>query len=404
MFLQAKQIVADDAAPVREKRDLMRPLEGLLVLDFSIFLSGPSAALRLADLGARVIKVERPDGGDLCRQLYISELELDGESTLFHSINRNKESFAANLKDPVDRERVADLIRRADVIIQNFRPGVMARLGMDYDSARALNPRIVYGEISGYGNAGPWVYKPGQDLLLQSISGLVWLNGDADRPPTPFGLAVVDLFAGAHLVQGLLACLVRRGITGEGGLVQVSLLESILDFQFEVLTTHLNDGGKLPRRSTINNAHAYLAAPYGIYRTADGYLALAMGSIPVLGELLECPPLLGYSDSASWFTQRDEIKAILVDHLQTRSTARWLSILEPQDIWCADVLTWDRLLQHEGFKVIDMIQEVARDERVKLETTRCPIRIDGEILKSAKGAPRIGEDTQRIMSEFAIVN
>ncbi len=380
----------------------MRPLEGLLVLDFSIFLSGPSAALRLADLGARVIKVERPDGGDLCRQLYISELELDGESTLFHSINRNKESFAANLKDPADLDRVKGLIAQADVIVQNFRPGVMTRLGLDYAAVREINPRVVFGEITGYGNEGPWVYKPGQDLLLQSISGLVWLNGDADRPPTPFGLAVVDLFAGAHLVQGILACLVRRGITGEGGLVQVSLLESILDFQFEVLTTHLNDGGKPPQRSRINNAHAYLAAPYGIYETTDGYLALAMGSITVLGELLDCPPLLAYTDTATWFTQRDEIKTVLVEHLKTQPTQHWLDILEPRDIWCADVLSWERLMQHEGFKIIDMVQEVARDETVKLDTLRCPIRIDGAILKSRKGAPRIGEDTQRIRSEFAI--
>lgn len=349
-----------------------------------------------------MIKVERPDGGDLCRQLYISELELDGESTLFHSINRNKESFAANLKDPSDLARVHELIARADVLVQNFRPGVMQRLGLDYEAVRAINPRLVYGEITGYGNEGVWVYKPGQDLLLQAISGLVWLNGDADRPPTPFGLAVVDLFTGAHLVQGILACLVRRGVNGAGGLVQVSLLESILDFQFEVLTTHLNDGGKLPQRSRINNAHAYLAAPYGIYETADGYLALAMGSIPVLGELLDCPPLLAYPEPSTWFTQRDEIKAILVAHLRGQTTAHWLSILEPRDIWCADVLTWDRLLQHEGFAVIDMVQEVARSETVKLDTLRCPIRIDGEILKNPKGAPRIGEDTARILSEFAI--
>ena len=127
-----------------------------------------------------------------------------------------------------------------------------------------------------------------------------------------------------------------------------------------MLTTHLNDGGKLPQRSTINNAHAYLAAPYGIYQTADGYLALAMGSIPVLGDLLGCPPLLTYTDSATWFTKRDEIKATLVEHLKTESTQHWLDILEPQDIWCADVLTWDSLLQHEGFRVIDMIQEVSR--------------------------------------------
>jgi len=380
----------------------MRPLEGLVVLDFSIFLAGPSAGLRLADLGARVIKIERPDGGDLCRQLYISELELDGESTLFHSINRNNQSFAANLKNPEDLNKVHQLIARADVLIQNFRPGIMERLGLGYEAVKQINSRIVYGEITGYGNEGPWVKKPGQDLLVQSISGLVWLNGDADRPPTPFGLAVVDLFTGAHLVQGLLACLVRRSITGEGGLVQVSLLESILDFQFEVLTTYLNDGGKLPVRSTINNAHAYLSAPYGIYATSDGFIALAMGSIIVLGELLGCDALLPFTDPASWFEKRDEIKGILADHLKTQLTTHWLSILEPQDIWCADVLSWDRLMEHDSFKVLDMVQEVARSEEVKLDTLRCPIRIDGEIYKSRKGAPRIGEDNDHIMTEFGI--
>ena len=380
----------------------MKPLEGLMVLDFSIFLSGPAAALRLADLGARVIKVERPDFGDLCRQLYISELELDGDSTLFHSINRNKESFAANLKNPADMNQVKALIKKADVLIQNFRPGVMERLGLGYETVRELNPRLVYGEISGYGDEGPWVNKPGQDLLLQSMTGLVYLNGDADRPPTPFGLAVVDLYAGAHMVQGILACLVRRGITGEGGFVQVSLMESILDFQFEVLTTYLNDGHQLPQRSAVSNAHAYLAAPYGIYETADGYLALAMGSIPVLGDLLDCPTLTEYADRETWFTQRDEIKRILVDHLKTKTTQYWLDILEPQDIWCADVLNWDRLFAHEGFQVLDMVQEVARDENVTLDTLRCPIRIDGKRLFSRKGAPRIGQQTEQIAAEFSL--
>lgn len=378
----------------------MRPLEGLVVLDFSIFLSGPSAALRLADLGARVIKVERPDFGDLCRQLYISELELDGDSTLFHSINRNKESFAANLKNPVDMERVKALLMEADVLIQNFRPGVMERLGLDYETVRELNPRLVYGEISGYGNEGPWVGKPGQDLLLQSMSGLVYLNGDADRPPTPFGLAVVDLYAGAHLVQGILACLVRRGITGVGGLVQVNMMESILDFQFEVLTTYLNDGRQLPQRSTVNNAHPYLSAPYGIYETVDGYLALAMGSIPVLGDLLDCPPLTEYTDPATWFSRRDEIKQILANHLTSQSTQYWLDILEPRDIWCADVLDWNRLFAHDGFQALEMVQEVARDENVKMQTLRCPIRIDGERLFAERGAPRIGQQTEVIMAEF----
>ncbi len=309
----------------------MRPLEGLLVLDFAQFLAGPWAATRLADLGARVIKIERPGTGDICRHLYISNLELDGDSTLFHSINRNKQSYAADLKNPADLAKVKQLIARADVLIQNFRPGVMERIGLGADACAALNPRLVYGVVTGYGREGPWIDKPGQDLLAQALSGLVWLNGNADEPPLPFGLAVADLTASAHLVQGILATLVRRGITGRGGLVEVSLLESVLDLQFEVTTTFLNDGGNPPQRSRVNNGHAYLGAPYGIYATADGFLALAMGSLPKLGELLELPALAGYQDPQTWFTQRDEIKQHLAGHLRTQPTAHWLARLEAAD-------------------------------------------------------------------------
>jgi CoA:oxalate CoA-transferase len=379
----------------------LRPLEGLLVIDFSQFLAGPSASLRLADLGARVIKVERPAGGDLCRRLYISDLEFDGDSTLFHSINRHKESFAADLKNADDVVEVFNLLKRADVVIHNFRPGVMERLGCDYESVVKINPHIVYGEITGYGKTGPWKNKPGQDLLVQSLSGLPWLSGNADDPPTPFGLAVADLFTGAHLVQGILACLVRKGITGQGGRVEVSLMESILDFQFEVLTTHLNDGGKLPSRSSVNNAHAYLGAPYGIYATADGFLALAMGSVTRLGQLIGCAELLQYADPASLFEQRDTIKEILVHHLRTQSTAHWLSLLEPADVWCAEVLTMRDLVQHDGFKALDMVQSVQRPGTAALQTLRCPIRIDGDLLKSNIGAPRLGANTEAIKEEFA---
>jgi crotonobetainyl-CoA:carnitine CoA-transferase CaiB-like acyl-CoA transferase len=349
-----------------------------------------------------VIKIERPGVGDLCRELYISNLELDGDSTLFHTINRNKQSFSADLKDPDALEKVRRLVAKADVLIQNFRPGLIHRIGLDYDSVKAINPEIVYGTVTGYGEAGPWRDKPGQDLLAQSLSGLAWLNGDRDQPPVPVGLAVADILAGAHLVQGILACLVRRGITGEGGLVETSLLESVLDFQFEVLTTHLNDGGKLPERAEVNNAHAYLGAPYGIYETADGFIAIAMGSVPRLGELLDLPALLAYEDPKTWFTARDEIKALLAQHLKKQSTQHWLDILEPADVWCAEVFTWPRLLEHEGFKVLDMIQEVHRDDKVSLRTTRCPIRIDGARLTSPIGAPKVGEHTEEIAREFEL--
>jgi len=380
----------------------MKPLEGLLVLDFSQFLAGPSAALRLADLGARVIKIERPGIGDLCRQLYISNLEIEGDSTLFHSINRNKESFAADLKSPSDLASVVELIRRADVLIQSFRPGVMEKLGLDYASVRVLNERLIYAEVTGYGATGPWRNKPGQDLLVQSLSGLTWLNGNADQPPMPFGLAVADLFAGAHLVQGILACLVRRSVNGKGAHVEVSLLESILDAQFEVFTTFLNDGGQLPHRSSFNNAHAYLAAPYGIYKTADGYIAIAMGSITRLGELLGCSELLAYQDPKSWFAQRDEIKMILATHLRKKTTRQWLDILEAADFWASDVLNWRQLAELDAFQRLDMTQEIVCEGGTVMKTTRCPIRVDGEIYKSSKPAPRIGQHNKEILEQFGL--
>jgi CoA:oxalate CoA-transferase len=392
------QLSGPDSLP-----DDQRPLTGLVVLDFSQFLAGPSAALRLADLGARVIKIERPETGELGRRLYISNLELDGDSTLFHSINRNKESFGADLKNPDDLAQVRGLIASADVLIQNFRPGVIERLGLGYDDLKVLNPRLVYASVTGYGNTGPWRDKPGQDLLAQSLSGITWLSGNHEQGPVPFGLAICDILAGNHLTQGILACLVRRGITGKGGLVEVSLLESALDVQFEVITTHLNDGGKLPRRSDVNNAHAYLSAPYGIYRTADGYLALAMMPVPRLAELLECESLKIFQDPNGWFTERDAIKSLLAEHLSTQSTAHWLAILEPADVWCADVLTWPRLMELPAFQGLNMIQQVTRENGASLRTTRCPIRIDGGVLTSAKAAPGAGEHSDRLRTEFGLL-
>ncbi|MFC4211009.1 CaiB/BaiF CoA transferase family protein [Pedobacter lithocola] len=380
----------------------MRPLEDYLIIDFSQFLSGPSASLRLADMGARVIKIERLGVGDICRTLYTSNLIMNGESSVFHAINRNKESFEVDLKNDEDCEMVRELLKKADVMIHNFRPGVMKRLGFDYQSVIALNPSIVYGEISGYGNEGEWKNKPGQDLLLQSVTGLTSLTGNADSGPVAMGLSIIDMLAGAHLAQGLLACLYRKAIKGEGGFVQVSMMESAYDFQFETITTFMNDGGQLPERSKKNNANAYLGAPYGIYQTENGYLALAMGSIPQLGSLLACDRLLDFTAIEEAFDKRDEIKTILANHLLTETTEKWLSILEPADIWCADVLNWNALMEHEGFKVLNMIQQVEMIDGYRYETTRCPIRIDGELLTSPKGSPKLGQDNQKIIKEFIL--
>jgi CoA:oxalate CoA-transferase len=346
------------------------PLEGLLVLEFSQYLSGPVAGLRLADLGARVIKIERPERGDAGRRLSIKDLWTDDSSLLFHTINRNKESFTADLKNADDLVDVKKLIEKADVLTHNFRPGVMEKIGLDYEKVKQINPRIIYGEISGYGKEGPWKNRPGQDLLLQSMSGLAYTTGNAKDNPMPFGLAIADNLCGSQLVQGILGALIRRQKTGKGALIEVSLLESLLDFQFELLTTY-HSSGHLPQRSGISNGHPLLHAPYGIYATTDGHIAIAMVDINQLARSIACDELLTYEQKDA-FNLRDEIKTILTKHLLTQSSA-----------YC--VLEMEQTIQTNGKTIT---------------TTRCPIRINGEKIFSAQPAPQLGEHKEKIIEEL----
>jgi crotonobetainyl-CoA:carnitine CoA-transferase CaiB-like acyl-CoA transferase len=202
-------------------------------------------------------------------------------------------------------------------------------------------------------------------------------------------------------VQGVLAALVRRGVSGLGAHVETSLLEVLVDFQFEVLTTHLNDGGRPPQRSQFRNAHAYLAAPYGVYPTADGYLALAMTPLDRLAELISLPQIAGLGAAAP-FTDRDAIKRSIAGRLQQKTTAEWLAILEPADIWCAKVLDWPELMASEGFSGLDMLQTVTRGPDVAVRTTRSPLRIDGARSQTDAGAPAIGQHNAAIRAEFGL--
>ena len=376
------------------------PLHGLTVLEFSQYLSGPSAGLRLADLGARVIKIERPGSGDACRQLSIKNLWSDGNSLLFHTINRNKESFTADLKNPEDLFLIKKLIEEADVVTHNFRPGVMDKVGLNYAVVKQLNPRIIYAEITGYGKQGPWKKRPGQDLLLQSMSGLVYTSGNASDDPVPFGIAIADIICGAHLVQGILAALIRRHKKGVGALIEVSLLESLLDFQFELLTTYYTSG-VLPERSRINNGHPLLSAPYGIYETLDGFVAIAMANMQALAAAIDCDALKSFSQESA-FSRRDEIKSLLSSHLAKTRSSCWLSKLHAAGIWSMEVLNWRQMKAHAAYKVLKMEQTIITAEGKELITTRCPIRINGEILFSSTPAPELGEHNDKIRNEIFI--
>jgi CoA:oxalate CoA-transferase len=369
----------------------MKPLQGMIVLDFSQFLSGPYAGLRLADLGARVIKIERNEVGDICRSLYISNLELDGDSTLFHSINRNKESFSANLKNEDDRQAVIELVKKADVVIQNYRPGVIEKLGFSYQEVKRINPSIIYGSISGYGNEGPLVEKPGQDLLVQSFTSIPWSITSDYKEPTPYGLAIADMITGAHLAEGILASLVRRSITGKGAKVEVSLLESTIDLMQEMVGNVLQEN----KAKSVSKP-----ATKGIYETKDSFIAVEFEFIPNLGEILNCPKLDNFQDPRSWRDFNEEIKHLLQAHFVQEPSNYWINLLEREGILCSEVFNWNQLCQHEGFQILQMVQKVYRANGTKLTTLRCPIRIDGEKLFSSIGSPKIGEHNEIIQKEF----
>jgi len=385
--------------------ELNLPLDGITVLDFSQFMAGPVAAMRLGDLGARVIKIERPEVGDLGRSLAFAGIELGQASLSFHIMNRNKQSLAADLKRPEDLGLVKELIGKADVLIQNFRPGVMERIGLDFEAVRAINPRLVYASVTGYGATGPWSKRPGQDLLAQAISGLPWLNGSKGGPPVPVGLAIADMFASCHIAQGVTALLVRRSRTGLGGLIETSLLEGMLDLQMELLAAYAFDRTKTVSRPDLYGAHAYLGSPYGLFPTQDGYLAIAMTPVPRLGQLLGIPLLIDCTEAERWMDERDELNLAIGARLATMGTAHWLELLDAHDIWCAPVLTLEELVASEGFESVAMmhpVQQMIRGQQAPdtLLATRSPIRVDGHQLTPAAGSPILGSDTQSIRDEL----
>ncbi|MFY0597879.1 MAG: CoA transferase [Cognatishimia sp.] len=377
------------------------PLSGLRVLDFAQFLAGPVAAMRLADLGAEVIKIERPQGGDLCRNMVVNDQRLEGDSLVFHTFNRGKKSVAADLKDAGDLDQVKRLIKTADVLIHNFRPGVMERIGLGYETVKELNPGLVYGAVSGYGSEGPWVKKPGQDLLVQSLSGIAWLNGNDADGPVPTGFAMLDVATAGNLVQGILACLLRRGTTGQGGLVEVDLMTTAIDLTFEQFTCFLNDDNRQPARHEVGNANPYQPAPYGIYKTADGYMAFAMTPLNVVADLLKAPVIAEYSQGQA-FSHLNEIKQIVANVFKTQPTQHWLDILEPAGIWCAPVLNWVDFVKTEGFEAANLVQTLRSEAGNEAQTTKCPIRIDGAAPISSAVAPTLGRDTAEVFAELAV--
>ncbi|MFL9964339.1 CaiB/BaiF CoA-transferase family protein [Paraburkholderia sediminicola] len=373
-------------------------LEGIKVVSFTHFLQGPAAVQMLADVGADVIKIE-PPGGAFERSWTGFDAYVEGVSMFFLLGNRNQRSISLDLRDERAREIVWRLIKEADVLIENYRPGVLQRMGFGYDDVREINPRLVYCSCTGYGSSGPYLKRPGQDLLLQAISGMTMLSGEADSPPTPVGSAIVDQHAAALAAFGVVAALQARERTGKGTLVESNLLNAALDLQIEPFTYYLNKGPLWPRTNPPTGSRFH-PAPYGIYRTLDGWIAVSLTPTEKLAAALSQPMLAGFSHPKDNVRRRDELNRIVYDALTTRTTADWMTTFDEHDIWYAPVNDYDQVEADPQVAHNRIIMEVDHPQAGPVRLLAHPVRYDGAAPPLTRQPPRQGEHTREVLAEL----
>lgn len=373
------------------------PLEGVRIADFSQLYQGPLATMILADLGADVIKVEGPRG-DFMRTWSLGDGYLTGESLSFLAVNRNKRSICLDLKTAAGAVAARRLVATADVVIENFRPGVMDRLGLGYDTLSAEHPELVYCASSGYGRTGPYRDFPGQDLLVQALGGTMWLNGRQDDPPTAVGFGIADVAGGFHIVYGVLAALFERSRSGLGQRVDVNLLSSLLALQGHEFSYFLNTGHE-PTRPMANGTAAYTGSPLGVYRTADGYLAIAMMPVARLAGLIGEDALL-HLDSANVMDRRDELHGILEQRFRTVSTAQWLVTLRAADVWCAPVQTFAEVAKDPQVEHNEMIRTITHPLVGEIKMVGPALQLSATPATVRTPPPLLGEHTVAVLGEL----
>jgi crotonobetainyl-CoA:carnitine CoA-transferase CaiB-like acyl-CoA transferase len=380
-----------------DHRSEMKTLSGIKILSLTQFLLGPAGVQYLADLGADVIKIE-PPGGAWERTWSGANHFLNGISPFFMLSHRNVRSITLNLKQQEAQEVARRLIASADVLVQNFRPGVVERFGLDYDAVRRINPRLVYASVSGYGEESPDRALPGQDLLIQAMSGLMAATGRASEPPTPVGAAIVDQHGAALLAMGILAALFHRERTGEGQKIEVTMIQAALDLQLEPVTYYLN-GAHLARPAHAI-ASTFHSAPYGVYETADGHMVLSMTSVRTLSEALGgVQALEPYETPALAMPQREEIAEILMPILRGRSTAEWIATLRERGVWCAPVNGYDEVFAEPAVQYLDPVQEFDHPEAGHVRLLKHPVRYGVGEPGVQRLPPGIGEHTLEVLQD-----
>jgi len=375
-------------------------LEGIRVLDFTQMMMGPWATQFLGDMGAEVIKIERPGVGEWERGLRAMGELLDGQSPFFLAMNRNKKSVGLNLKDPRAREVVLKLAETCDLVVENYRPGVMDRLGIGYEDLNAVNRSIVYVSGTGFGPDGPYQTRPGQDLLIQSMSGLAAYGGRRDDPPTPAGSSIVDASTALLLGFSALAALLHRERTGEGQRVDVSLFNTAVALQCQELAAHMNMSKRFDR-SEAGIGGAWLSAPFGVYRTSDGHLAIAMASLAVVAELLEIPELAAYDDEDRAYDERDDVYRLVQSRLTDRTTVEWLEILATRDVWCAPVQDFDAVVADPQVAHNELLTTVPHpngDDDVRV--VGIPVRFSATPGTVRSGPPAVGQHTEEVLASL----
>jgi crotonobetainyl-CoA:carnitine CoA-transferase CaiB-like acyl-CoA transferase len=386
------------------------PLAGIRVLDFTERMQGPYGTQILADFGAEVIKVERRvsltvDGRPDERYGPNGRYGQDPADTSFYAAgflaaNRNKKSVTIDLKNDEGKAVVARLVGICDVVYENFRPGVMARLGFGYDDCAKINPSVIYASAYGYGSDGPYQRRPGQDVLAQAIGGFGAMNIAADGRPMPVGMSITDLLGGMNGAIAVLAALQHRERTGEGQRVEVNLLASAVAAQSEQAVHFLNTDIGEPDRGTVMHAHPYIPAPYGFYATKDGYLALSSGrQIPELSRILGVPDLTAdprFATPRERNEHREEFEQLLEDALQHKTTAEWMELMEPEGLFAAPVKSFAEAFSDDQVSQQGMIATI--DSPVgELKLPAPPYRLSRTPASVRTAPPRHGEHTDEVL-------
>ena len=374
------------------------PLDGIRVIDFTQVMLGPSCTQVLADYGAEVIKIEKIKIGDLSRWSLGSDP--DGlNNPVFCSLNRNKKSLALDLKDPTAKKTVLTLIETADVVVNNFRPGVMERMGFGYEDLKKINPRLIYAVGTGFGLSGPYQHKGGQDVLAQAVSGVMRRKSDSSHPTSIYATPLADYSAGMHLVQGILLALLQRDKTGEGQQVAVSLYNSMIAMQMQEGTTHLM------RQKDLNWGAFPLT---GVFETTDGAIVMVGAFKP--NPLRDICEALGiedlsqyphYKDFDAQMARRPELQAIFRDNFAKNSTAHWIARLEGVDILCAPVRSLPEALKDEQTIINKMILEAGETPAGPIRLIGSPIDMSSAQVTVRIAPPRLGQHNDEILAALS---